>query len=60
MQGKYKLLGVKLDSLWKHVGCCKTLVAMPGVKVGEHYFLKSSAHVVNEKLYFVKGSEIML
>jgi hypothetical protein len=28
------------------------------VKVGEHY-LKSNAHVVNEKLYFAKGSESM-
>jgi hypothetical protein len=29
------------------------------VKVGEHY-LKSNAHVVNEKLYFAKGLESML
>ncbi len=28
--------------------------------MGEHYFLKSNAHVVNEKLYFAKGSKIML
>jgi hypothetical protein len=28
--------------------------------VGEHYFLKSNAHVVNEKLYFAKGSKIVL
>jgi hypothetical protein len=33
---------------------------MSGVKVGEHYFLKSNAHVFNEKLYFVKGLELML
>jgi len=28
--------------------------------VGEHYFLKTNAHVINEKLYFVKGPEIVL
>jgi energy-converting hydrogenase Eha subunit F len=33
---------------------------MPKVKVGEHYFLKTNAHVINEKLYFVKGLEIVL
>ncbi len=33
---------------------------MSKVKVGEHYFLKSIAHVVNEKLYFTKGSKTML
>jgi hypothetical protein len=33
---------------------------MWGVKVGEHYFLKSNAHVVNEKLYFAKGLKIVL
>jgi hypothetical protein len=30
------------------------------VKVGEHYFLKSNAHVANEKLYFTKGSKSVL
>jgi hypothetical protein len=33
---------------------------MPWVKVGEHYFLKSNAHVVNEKFHFAKGLEIVL
>jgi hypothetical protein len=35
-------------------------MAMPGVKVGEHYFLKFNAHVANEKFYFVKGLKTML
>jgi hypothetical protein len=60
IDGKNKLLVTKLDSLWKHAGCCKTLVVMPRVKVGEHYFLKFNAHVANEKLYFAKGSKIVL
>jgi hypothetical protein len=60
IDGKNKLLVIKLDSLWKHAGCCKALVAMLRVKVGEHYFLKFNAHVVNEKLYFAKGSKIVL
>jgi len=52
INGKDKLLVAKVDSLWKHAGCCKALVVMPKVKVGERYFLKSNAHVVNEKIYF--------
>ncbi len=28
--------------------------------MGEHYFLKTNAHVINEKLYFAKGPEIVL
>jgi hypothetical protein len=50
IDGKNKLLVAKFDSLWKHAGRHKTSVVMPGVKVGEHYFLKSNAHVANEKL----------
>jgi len=60
IDGKDKLLVAKVDSLWKHAGYCKALVAMPKVKVGEHYFLKSNAHVVNEKIYFPKGSKTVL
>jgi hypothetical protein len=60
IDGKDKLLVVKLDFLWKHARCPKPLVVMSGVKVGEHYFLKFNAHVANEKFYFVKGSETML
>jgi hypothetical protein len=33
---------------------------MPRIKLGEHYFLKSNAHVANEKLYFAKGSKIVV
>jgi hypothetical protein len=32
---------------------------MQGVKVGGHY-LKSNAHVVNEKFHFAKGLKIVL
>jgi hypothetical protein len=35
------------------VGHFKVLVAMLGVKVGQHYFLTSNAHVANEKFYMV-------
>jgi len=52
IKGKNKLLVPNLDSLWKHVGCYKVLIAMVGVKVGDHYFLKTNSHVTNEKLYF--------
>ncbi len=60
IKSKTKLLVPKLDFLWKHVGCCKALVAMLGVKVGDHYFLKTNYHVVNEKLYFSKDFKIVL
>jgi hypothetical protein len=49
-----------INFVWKHVGHRKTLVLMPYVKAGEHYFLKTTADVANEKLYFGKGPKIML
>jgi hypothetical protein len=49
-----------LDSLSKHVCLHKALVAMLGVKMGDHYFLEKKFHVANEKLYLSKGSETML
>jgi hypothetical protein len=55
IDGKDKLLVAKLDSLWKRARHRKALVVMSRVKVGEHYFLKFNAHVVNEMLYFAKG-----
>ncbi len=60
IEGKDKLLVPNLNSLWKHVGHRKALVAMLGVKVRYHYSLKMNFHVANEKLYFYKGFEIML
>jgi hypothetical protein len=60
IEGRKNLLVLKVDSLWKHVGRRKTLVAMPRVKEVEHYFLKTNAHVINGKLYFAKGLKIVL
>jgi hypothetical protein len=60
IEGRKKLSVLKIDSLWKHVGRCKALVAMPRVKVGERYFLKINAHAINGKLYFAKGLKIVL
>ncbi len=50
----------KLDFLSKHVGHHKVLVAMLGVKMGDHYFLRKLIHVANEKLYLYKDSKTML
>jgi len=60
IEGKYKLFVPKLNYLWNHVGHYKTLVAMPWVKKGKHYFVKNNIHVVNEKLHFAKGLKIVL
>jgi hypothetical protein len=43
-----KVISFKLNSFYKHVGCHKTLAAMPRVKVGDNYFLKTNVHVINE------------
>jgi hypothetical protein len=32
---------------------------MQRLKMGEHYFLKTNAHVINGELYFAKGTEIV-
>jgi hypothetical protein len=59
IEGKYNFLIPTLDSFWKDACHCKTLVVVLGVKVGQHYFLKSNAHVANEKFYVAKGLETM-
>jgi hypothetical protein len=51
---KEKFLVPKLDSCWKHANPCKVCLVKPKVKVGKHYFLKTNAHVANEKLYVAK------
>jgi hypothetical protein len=33
---------------------------MPSIKVGNHYFLKTNVHVINEKFYFGIDDEIVL
>jgi hypothetical protein len=59
IEGIDKLLVPKLDFLWKHDGCHKP-VAMPRVKMGDHYFLKMNFRVANDKLHFSKGFKTML
>ncbi len=41
IDSKEKLLILKLDSLWKHVGHHKALVAMTRVKGGEYIFFEN-------------------
>ncbi len=51
---------LKIDYLWKHVGCCKTLVFMLNVKARGTLFLKNQCICYKWKLYFVKGPKTML
>jgi hypothetical protein len=59
IEGKYNFLIPTFNSFWKYINHCKVLVAMPGVKVGQNYFLKSNAHVANEMFCVTKGLETM-
>jgi hypothetical protein len=43
-----KLLVLKINSLWKHVGQRKAITTMSSVDVGEYYTLKTNQHVINE------------
>jgi hypothetical protein len=52
-----KLLVLKLDSLWKHVGKKKAIIAMASVLMGEYYTLKTNQHVFNECLVCGKGGD---
>lgn len=63
VDGKDKLLVLKLDSLWKHVGRRKAMTSSGKVKVGEYYFLSNNAHVKNENFFFArsrKGGETIV
>jgi transposase len=50
-----KLLVLKLDSLWKHVGHKKVVTLIANVAVKEYNFLKMNQHVFNECLYVSMG-----
>jgi hypothetical protein len=54
IEKREKLLIPKINSLWKHVGHCKTLVLMPKVKTGEHYFLKTIAMLQTRNYILVR------
>jgi hypothetical protein len=50
-----KLLMLKLDSLWKHVGHKKVVSPIANVTIREYIFLKTNQHVFNECLYVSMG-----
>ncbi len=49
-----KLVVPKLDSLSKHVGHHHVLVAMLGVKMGDHYLLKKQFMWLMKSFIFLK------
>jgi hypothetical protein len=51
VEGKEKLLALKLDSLLKHQGCCKAKVYVPMVGARNFYSNKNFIHVKNEQCY---------
>ncbi len=57
MERQDKLMVFKLESLWKHVGQRKAVVAFVCVVVGDFYFIKTNQHVINDKLYVQKGKD---
>ncbi len=58
IKGKEKLMAPKLDSLQKHGGERKALVAILGVcSVGEYYMNKYFFHAKNERLYATTKNE---
>ncbi len=53
VEGKKKLLAPKLDSLFKHQGCCKAKVSMPKVDACNFYFNKDFMHAKNKHCYTI-------
>jgi len=52
MEGKDKLLALKLDNLWKHGGRKKTLISIPIVyKARKIHMRKNLVHAKNEHMY---------
>jgi hypothetical protein len=52
VEGREKLLVVKIDSLWKHARRKKALTTFDRVKKGDFYFLSTNQHVKNECVFF--------
>jgi hypothetical protein len=58
IDGREKLLAPKLDTLWKHGGCRKAHVDIPGIaKKGEFFTALDCAHLKNEVLFLAIGRD---
>jgi hypothetical protein len=61
IKGHNKLLVLKLNLLWKHVGQKKaTTTIFNVVAMGEYYFVKNNQHVFNESLYVSRGTHYVV
>jgi hypothetical protein len=60
VEGKEMLLAPKLDSLFKHQGCCKGKVSMPKVDACTFYFNKNFVHAKNEHCYTFANHSFIL
>jgi len=60
MEGKEKLLVLKLHSLLKHVVYWKCKVSILGVVVNSYFMNQNSVHSKNEQIYIVGNRSFVL
>jgi len=53
VEGKEKLVNLKLNGLHKHLGERKVLIVHPRVAVGEYYQSFESQHQKNKRMYVI-------
>jgi hypothetical protein len=60
VNGKDKLLVLKLDSLIKHSRMQKSTITRLGVVVGRYFICPTNSHVKNEKFFVAKGLDMVV
>jgi len=59
--GCNKLLVLKLNSLWKHVGQRKVTTLIANVVIAREYqFLKTNQNVINDHFYVSNGKDFLV
>jgi hypothetical protein len=58
VEGRKKLLVLKIDSLHKHSGHRKVVIATRQVKKGEFYYLSTNQYIKNERMYFARRGAV--
>jgi hypothetical protein len=59
IEGRDKLLVLKLDFFIKHLGMRKCTIARPKIIVGQYFICPTNSHVKNDKLSIAKGLDIV-
>jgi hypothetical protein len=60
IEGKPKLLALKLDTLQKHVGCHKATISSFDIVIRDYFYCKDATHAKNERTCTMQNLEFAM